>query len=286
MKQSEAAQKFWNLPEVLESLLLRLDPVSFLQLIQSQMMNKETLQKALSSKVWNRLIKSQEWTSAMQKSTFKVKVIIEGWEEAPRSFEIGDGHLEVIGTGWHRLAQAVGAKFTIKEVEEKNSCSCCDNNNCNRSLENFKLIGNLVKQQNEGLDKLEIPSIGMPSEQNTFLSLVKSCKEWKVQKLYINTMYADINWAKLARSASTGHIGKLEIGIRKGGLQNSGKREEDLKAVWEIAERLEIVWGGSTDWVRVGGGRQGLEEPWRRYLLPSLRNPRTTWEEAYQALLR
>ena len=77
------------------------------------------------------------------------------------------------------------------------------------------------------------------------------------------------------------------------GADKAEQAEEDLKAVWEIAERLEIVWGGSTDWVKVGGGsaytliwRQGLEEPWRRYLLPSLRNPRTTWEEAYQALLR
>ena len=58
MEQSEAEHKFLNMPELIERLFSLLDPVSALHLVQSQAVDKETLQKAISFKAWNEHIKS------------------------------------------------------------------------------------------------------------------------------------------------------------------------------------------------------------------------------------
>ena len=58
MEQSEAEHIFLNMPELIERLFSLLDPVSALHLVQSQAVDKETLQKAISFKAWNEHIKS------------------------------------------------------------------------------------------------------------------------------------------------------------------------------------------------------------------------------------
>ena len=198
---------------------------------------------------------------------FKVTVSIEGWGEgeAPSTFEIGDGHLSSL----HRVAQAVGAQFTIKEVKTFAHLISIES-----SIETFKLIDKLVNQQNEGLDRLEVKRVTTYSNcQDIFFSLVRASKEWVVEEMYTNT-FVDCNWTELARSAATGHIGTLEV-IR-GRMQEGGReeaRKEDIKAVWEISEKLKKV-SNPFSYVgivsEIGGGRG--------------EDPKITWEEAYQAL--
>ena len=138
----------------------------------------------------------------------------------------------------------------------------------------FKLIDKLVNQQNEGLDRLEVKRVKMFSNcQDIFFSLVRASKEWVVEEMYTNT-FVDCNWTELARSAATGHIGTLEV-IR-GRMQEGGReeaRKEDIKAVWEISEKLKKV-SNPFSYVgivsEIGGGRG--------------EDPKITWEEAYQAL--
>ena len=57
MEQSEAEQKFLNIPELIERLMSFLDIESALHLTQSQVVDKQTLQKAFSSKGWDKLIR-------------------------------------------------------------------------------------------------------------------------------------------------------------------------------------------------------------------------------------
>ena len=190
---------------------------------------------------------------------FKVTVSIEGWgEEAPSTFEIGEGQLSQL----HNVALVVGAEFTIKEVK-----TFADLHPSDRSgLKAFKLIRRLVDQQNGGLDKLELQSTFFLDSiyQAIFLSLVRACKEWKVLGKLITGTY---DWTELARSAASGHIGTLIIwfDVREV-IQKTQK--EDLKAVWEIAEKLEFV--GNGDGIAMGGGRGG--------------DPKTSWEAAYKTL--
>ena len=53
MEESEAQHKVFNLPELVEKVISFLDPEAALHLVQSQVTNKEILQKSLSSQAWN-----------------------------------------------------------------------------------------------------------------------------------------------------------------------------------------------------------------------------------------
>ena len=57
MEESDAVLKFWNLPELIERLFSFLNPRSTLRLLQSHVMDKQTLQKSFSSKAWTQLIR-------------------------------------------------------------------------------------------------------------------------------------------------------------------------------------------------------------------------------------
>ena len=75
----DAARKFWTTPELGERLVSLLDPLSTLRLIQSDVMDKETLQKSLSPKAWNKLIRrsSRDENRLLQKEDVKdlVKIL-------------------------------------------------------------------------------------------------------------------------------------------------------------------------------------------------------------------
>ena len=53
----DATKKFWTIPELGERLVLFLDPLSLLHLLHSNVMDKEILQKCLTSKAWSELIR-------------------------------------------------------------------------------------------------------------------------------------------------------------------------------------------------------------------------------------
>ena len=57
MKKMDPAKKFWTLPELGEKLISFLDPLSTWCLFQSNLVEKETLQKSLTSKAWSKLIR-------------------------------------------------------------------------------------------------------------------------------------------------------------------------------------------------------------------------------------
>ena len=179
------------------------------------------------------------------------------------------------------------------------------------------MIAKLVSEQEEGLDKLEVPSATLfcscvLDHQDTFFSLVRACKEWKVQDVKLNPPLVgerffkgwreDSDWAALARSARTGHIGTLQFPIYKGRppsllspftfhsseisrpscigyYQGEIKRpkKENVKAVWEITEKLkQCDWESSGNFddvgIAIGGGRGKASK--------------TTWEEAYENLFK
>ena len=57
MDQPDAVLRFLKLPELIEKLVSFLNPRSTLHLLQSRVMDKETLQKSLSLKAWTLLIR-------------------------------------------------------------------------------------------------------------------------------------------------------------------------------------------------------------------------------------
>ena len=81
-------------------------------------------------------------------------------------------------------------------------------------------------------------------------------------------------WRALAQAVATGHIGtiKYQLGEGNAGEDKQG-HVEDVKAVWEITEKMEVVVDEDNPGtvIQIGGGR-GEE-------------PKITWEEAYQTVL-
>ena len=104
--------------------------------------------------------------------------------------------------------------------------------------------------------------------KDIFFSLVRASKEWKVDKLILT---ANTDWEGLARSAATGHIDEVWL-PNYHGMEIEKAKKEDVRAVWEIVERF-IPFDMGVDIV-VGGSRAGEHDP------------KTTWEEAYQNLLK
>ena len=199
-----------------------------------------------------------------EKCLFKVTVSMGGWGGAPATFAMGESQLVEL----HSVAEAVQAEFTIKEVKTFQHLRC--------DMKTIKLIRGLVEQQGDGLAKLELQHVMLSNfqqfqEQDVFWYLVESSKEWKVHDLSINltSWLEESPWTRLARSATTGHIGTLQFLIHQGKMEKASK--EEVKSVWEMAEQV-VAYPFANQRVVIRGGR--------------VQDSKTTWEEAYQTLLK
>ena len=82
----------------------------------------------------------------------------------------------------------------------------------------------------------------------------------------------------LVKKAICGQIGKLILLVDNEEVATIG--EEDLKAVWEITEKLEAEFYTMSneeqiqEQIRTYGGGRGMQEP------------KATWEEVYQDVLK
>ena len=93
-------------------------------------------------------------------------------------------------------------------------------------------------------------------------------------------MGTDLNneeiWKVLAKKANCGQIGKLILLVDIEEVVTVGK--EDLKAVWEITEKMEAEFYTMSNeeqiLTRTYGGGRGVHEP------------KATWEEVYQDVLK
>ena len=201
---------------------------------------------------------------------FKVKVSIQG-----DTFEMaGEDQLKELSS----VAQAVGAKLTIKEVQTFRTLAPG-----HMSMETFELIAALVGEQEEEVQKVALMAVevwnscALP-QMEVFVSLVKASKEWTVQSITIGLLGSDSNeeiWRTLAKKAGCGKIGKLVLLVNT--EEVATVNEEDVKEVWKISERLEVEFYSMSNEElvlssRCAGGRGA--------------DPKTTWEEVYQDVLK
>ena len=237
------------------------------------------------SEMWQEILKEVAARSPFIEGQAQVKITlsIQGWGIAD-TVEVDGGCLEEI----NRVAEAVGAKFKIKEV--------IDLGKMKRSLNIFKLIAAKVDQQGEGLVKLEFGTVTLshghtqfcrPNNCNIqhweigelFFSLLKESKMWIAQMVAIypcdrdacpwqehNTWWpTQYSWDALAKFSANGHICTLFFPTLK---RMGPVAKMDVKVVWEIVEKLTIKEFPGKAWKNIGGGRK--------------EDPKTTWQEAYQ----
>ena len=207
---------------------------------------------------------------------FKVKVSIRGGEGD--TFEMaGEDQLKELSS----VAQAVGAKLTIKEVQTFRTLAPW-----HMSMETFELIAALVGEQEEEVQKVALMAVevwnscALP-QMEVFVSLVKASKEWTVQSMTIGLLGSEHClsneeiWRTLAKKAGCGKIGKLVLLVNT--EEVATVNEEDVKEVWEISERVEVEFYTMSNEElvlssRCAGGRGA--------------DPKTTWEEVYQDVLK
>ena len=146
-------------------------------------------------------------------------------------------------------------------------------------IDPFKMISAFVDCPGEepGLDRLEMLSLNLYSDcHESFFSVLKACKSWKIQTLSTAGFgISDYNrWAGLAKVAATGHIGTLEFEIVSFFVKRQPPSKEDVKAVWEIAEKFKaVIFNDDLELVsrvQIQGGKGA--------------DPKMTWEDAYKTL--
>ena len=73
-----SVKRFWTIPELGEKLIVYLDPLSLLRLAQSEVMEKEVLQKSLTFKAWSELIRrsSLEDLGRWEEKKGDVKILV------------------------------------------------------------------------------------------------------------------------------------------------------------------------------------------------------------------
>ena len=109
MEQFEAEQKVFKIPELVETFVSLLDPLSALRLIQSQVVDKDTLKKSLSSEAWNNLIRRSsrtQWMRQLQEGEVKnlVSILKLIKVDEPRTFVVPLLDLiceSSVATGWN-----------------------------------------------------------------------------------------------------------------------------------------------------------------------------------------
>ena len=136
------------------------------------------------------------------------------------------------------------------------------------------------------MDKLELRAAEVWQsgcvQMEIFLSLLKASKEWIVQRLTVGLIRFDLLkneeiWNVLVKKANCGQIGKLILLVDIEEVSIVG--EEDLKAVWEITEKLVVEFYTMSNeelaLTRTYGGGRGVQQ-----------EPKATWEEVYQDVLK
>ena len=212
----------------------------------------------------------QENTEDDEGGFLKLTLSLDNWN-APHTFEMtGDKYRQEFA----RVAALVGTKFTIKRLDVQLS----DMGGglaipSTTVMETLRMIAAQVDQQeSESLSMLEIDSLSNWEAVKPLMKLIEASKEWVIQEVAVTNipMLAPVRskmiLAELGRCSATGHVGQLDLYDFM--EEEKWLIKEDVRAAWEIAEKVVIFRSGFEN--LIGGGRD--------------KDTNVTWEEAYELL--
>jgi len=132
------------------------------------------------------------------------------------------------------------------------------------------------QQESKSLSRLEIDTLRTGQNWEAvkpLMKLIEASKEWVIQTVALTNVprlapavMSKMILAELGRCSATGHVGQLKLYDFMDVEQWLIK--EDVRAVWEIAEKVVIFRLGFEN--LIGGGRD--------------KDTNVTWEEAYELL--
>ena len=184
----------------------------------------------------------------------RVKVTVEGGWGSLDTLEVDGKHLDEL-TG---IAQDVGAKFTMVEVQDYNALQ--DN------IDIFRKISSHMNGQTEKLAKLDFSMVTL-SHQNReaaeiFFSLLEFTSEWSIANFTLMaTPDHGINdyWADIASISTTNGYIRLLVVIKWLGQLNS----ETVRKVWEISDQTMVLAGAPPPTMLRGGrGADDSQAEW------------------------
>ena len=184
----------------------------------------------------------------------RVKVTVEGGWGTLDTFEVDGKHLDKLT----RIAQDVGAKFTMVEVQDYNTLQ--DN------IDIFRMISFHMNGQTKKLEKLDFSMVTL-SHQNReaaeiFFSLLEFTSEWSIANFTLMaTPDHGINdyWADIASISTTNGYIRLLVVIKWLGQLNS----ETVRKVWEISDQTMVLAGAPPPTMLRGGrGADDSQAEW------------------------
>ena len=194
------------------------------------------------------------------KTAARIKVSVQGWGN-PVTMDLPGENLEEVMS----VAQAVGAKFSVEEVEYFRSLE----GPARESRKILQMVLNHMEDQEEMLAFTELHRVPLTLSQSDnvtpaeelFFALLKVSKRWKIGKLGI--LFED----PLARFPmdllAAGHIEQMCIGkwvMRLGNL-------DDLRRIWEITAKVTVYGTHGRPDTTLGGGKgENTDENWQRLL--------------------
>ena len=194
----------------------------------------------------------------------KLSLSLDNWD-APHTFEMtGDKYRQEFA----RVAAVVGTKFTIKRLHLGVGFPPTT------VMETLRMIAAQVDQQeSKSLSMLQIDTVRAVQNWEAvelLMKLIEASKEWVIQRVadMVSPVVSKMIFAELGRCSATGHVGRLVLYHFMETEQWLIK--EDVRAVWEISEKVEICTFGLLGRDVIGGGRA--------------KDTNVTWEEAYEFL--
>ena len=188
--------------------------------------------------------------------------------DAPHAFEMTwDNYRQEFA----RVAAVVQAKFTIRKLDFFTT-----------NEETLRMLVAQVDQQKR--TSLSMVKMGSLDANMTWeyvelcLKLIKASKEWVIKKVAVTVIHelaplgspglSKMIFAELGKCSATGHVGQLRL-IH--GEEEQWLIKEDVRAVWEISENVEIFTLDQLEEDHLFGG-------------VSAKDTNVTWEEAYELL--
>jgi len=216
----------------------------------------------------------QENTGDAEGDFLKLSLSLDDWD-APHTFEMtGDKYRQEFA----RVTAVVEAKFTIKRLEFGGLPKPIPPT----KMETLRMLAAQVDQQ-ERKSLSMVKMVGLDANQpleavELLLKLIQASKEWVIKKVAVTVIHelaplgspglSKMIFAELGKCSATGHVG--EVRLVHGIEEDQWLIKEDVRAVWEISEKLEIITFGRLVRDEIGGGRA--------------KDTNVTWEESYELL--
>ena len=300
----DAATKFWESWELGEKLVSYLDPLSVLRLIESKMMDKETLQKSLSSKAWNSLIRrTSNGEGLMEEEDLRVLVKIlhslELEEPGPLLLPL----LDLICA----LQVICGTHVQCRHHNVEIICPCHNTPHFTSDCA-FILLEEVESTFGTTVQSLKSIVCSWPDTHNLFLAIISRMSRQKeiVNSIHMNGVLPEVFSIKDKSSiedfttllkARVFYLPELEVTGSIGGegwqaLNRAleGKTEVlklvniTLQALKDAKDSIEGIWDATEEEFRVVGGEKGYTYSWLDVDWLDVDKSKYDWEHAWMRL--